>query len=951
MNPFQKLENLGQSVWLDFIRRSLMTSGELEQLISEDCLRGVTSNPAIFEKAITGSNDYSETLQALWEKHTDAMKSYEEIAIRDIQDAADILDPVYQRTKRRDGYVSMEVSPYLARDTEGTVREARRLWQTLDRNNVMIKVPATPEGIPAIEKLISDGINVNVTLIFSRRIHEQVVEAYLVGLETLASKGGSLFQVASVASFFVSRIDSQVDAALKAIQKGAASPSERKLIDSILGRVAIANAKLAYQLYKKKFSGQRWEKLAAVDAQTQRVLWASTGTKNPNYRDTLYIEELIGSDTVNTVPPSTFEAFRDHGKVRPSLEEGVTEALQIMETLEKLEVSLDEVTDQLLGQGLLQFSQAFDKLLAAVDTRCRYAPSMKVSSQTTSLPKKLASAADAVLEDWTANGKVRRLWARDASLWTGADESHWLGWLGITEDQGDHIQELTDLAGEVKKNGFAQVVLLGMGGSSLCPDLLQSSFGKVESFPELLVLDSTDPQQIISIKDKIDPERTLFIVSSKSGSTLEPNIFKRYFFELVKEVTGEEKVGSRFMAVTDPGSSLQQVAEADEFRDIYFGLPSIGGRYSALSNFGMVPAAIMGIDTAKLVDRADEMAVACSSCVPVKENPGVVLGAVLGLCGRSGRDKITLVASPQIHNLGAWLEQLLAESTGKMGKGLIPVAGEKLGPPEVYGGDRLFVYIRFESAPDPVQDQAVSALEKAGHPVIRIALEDLYDLGREFFRWEIATAVAGSIMGLNPFDQPDVEASKVATHSLTTEYEKTGSLPPEEPFFEESGIKLFAHQRDIKILEENAGKNRSFSAFLGVHLAQLKPNDYFALLAYLEMNQAHERQLQEVRRAVRDRYRVATCLGFGPRFLHSTGQAYKGGPNTGVFVQITCDDASDIKVTGHKYTFGTVKAAQARGDFQVLIERKRRALRIHLPSDLETGLGRLKETFERTLRR
>ena len=551
-----------------------------------------------------------------------------------------------------------------------------------------------------------------------------------------------------------------------------------------------------------------------------------------------------------------------------------------------------------------------------------------MDGQTRTLPPDLEKRVRKTLEEWAAAGKVRRLWARDASLWTSADEASWLGWLGIAEDQASRIDRLRRVADDVAREGFTRALLLGMGGSSLCPEVLKETFGRIDGFPEVLVLDSTDPAQIRAFERKVDVAKTLFIVSSKSGSTLEPNIFKQYFFERARQVVGAERAGGRFIAITDPGSRLQQVAEADRFRQVFFGVPSIGGRYSALSDFGMVPAAVMGLDVARLLGRAKEMADACGGNVPAEKNPGAVLGVVLGVLATLGRDKVTLVVSPAIYDLGAWLEQLLAESTGKEGKGLIPVDREPLGPPEVYGADRLFVYLRLASAPDARQDLAVIALERAGQPLVRITVDGPYDLGAELFRWEFATAVAGSVLGVNAFDQPDVEASKVATRRLTEEYERTGTLPPESP---------------TRVSEAN------LTATLRAHLRTLTPGDYFAILAYLEMNAAHEATLQGIRRAVRDRYRVATCLGFGPRFLHSTGQAYKGGPNTGVFLQITCEDAADLAVPGQAYTFGVVKAAQARGDLAVLAERGRRALRVHLDTDAPRGLQMLRAAVDQAI--
>jgi transaldolase/glucose-6-phosphate isomerase len=610
---------------------------------------------------------------------------------------------------------------------------------------------------------------------------------------------------------------------------------------------------------------------------------------------------------------------------------------------------MKEVTDKVLAEGVQLFADAFDKLLKAVDRKGQNLEHAKANRQTYKLPADLDAAVKASLEDWRKNDKVRRLWARDASLWTNTDESNWLGWLSITDDQLAHIQRLKDIAKEVKAAGFTHALLLGMGGSSLCPEVLKMTFGKVPGFPELHVLDSTDPAQIKARERAIDLANTIFIVSSKSGTTLEPNIYKQYFFERVKQLVGEKEAGKRFIAITDPASQLERVAEQEGFRHIFFGVPSIGGRYSALSDFGMVPAAVMGVDVGKLLDDAEEMVHACAATVPVEENPGVVLGNILGVLATRGRDKVTLITSPGIYDLGAWLEQLLAESTGKEGKGLIPVDREAPAAPEAYGSDRVFVYVRLESAPNRKQDATVDALERAGHPVVRIALDDVYDLGGEFFRWEIATAVAGSIIGINAFNQPDVEASKIATRKLTSEYEQKGFLPPETPFCELDGLKLFTDEKNADAIKKVVGANASLTARIKTHLERLKAGDYFAVLAYVEMNSTLEQELQVIRHLVRDRKRVATCLGFGPRFLHSTGQAYKGGPNSGVFLQITCDDAFDLPVPGQKYTFGIVKAAQARGDFQVLAERNRRALRVHLGKDVKADLMKLQFIIKQTL--
>jgi transaldolase/glucose-6-phosphate isomerase len=954
-NPLIQLHAFGQSIWLDYIRRDLLKGGELQRLITEDGLRGMTSNPAIFEKAIAGSTQYQDFLDSLAGRaDLDAKARYELLAIRDIQDAADLLKPVYQSTNKRDGYVSLEVSPYLAHDTNGTLDEARRLWKAVARENVMIKVPGTVEGIPAFRQLTSEGINVNVTLLFAQGVYEEVAAAFIDGVEKFAADGGDVSRVASVASFFISRIDSLVDSLVGEQLKKETDDARKAKLQGILGKVAIANGKLTYEAYQRIFSTPRWKALAAKNAQTQRVLWASTGTKNPNYSDVLYIDELIGPDTVNTVPPATLDAFRDHGKPSQTLTKGVDDARKTMADLAGVGIVMKDVTDKLTIDGVKLFADAFDTLLAAVEKNTKRPSPPQVNAQTASLPADLDGAVKKNLNDWRASGKVRRLWQFDATLWTNDDESKWLGWLGIADDQIANGAKLTALATEVKAGGFSDILLLGMGGSSLCPEVLALTFAQAPGFPRLHILDSTDPAQIRAVEKKVDLAKTLFIVSSKSGSTLEPNIYKQYFFERVQQTLGtdKDKAGSRFIAITDPGSKMQLVAERDRFRHIFYGLPSIGGRYSALSNFGMVPAAAMGLDTGKFLARTKEMVDACKASTPVDQNPGVMLGLILGTAAKAGRDKITLITSPGISDLGAWLEQLIAESTGKLGKGIIPVDRENLGAPAVYGNDRIFAYLRLESAPDATQDAQVAALEKAGHPVVRIAVADIYNLGQEFFRWEIATAVAGSILGINAFNQPDVEASKIVTKKLTSEYETKGSLPPEKPLVD-GAIKLFTDDKNtadlIEVTKSGPASDDALTAFIRAHLKRLGTGDYFALLAYIEMNAEHEALLQSIRMSVRDRKHVATCLGFGPRFLHSTGQAYKGGPNSGVFLQLTCDDAQDLQVPGQKYTFGIVKAAQARGDFQVLADRNRRALRVHLGSDVKAGLKKLADLVNRCL--
>ena len=946
-NPLRTLNEFGQSVWLDFVSRDLLKSGGLAKLIGEDGLRGVTSNPSIFEKAIGHGDDYDALIaEAEASGDLDPGALFEDLAVRDIQEGADTLNSVYEQTQRRDGFISLEVSPYLAMNTHETIEEARRLWHEVNRSNLMVKVPGTKPGLTAIRTLIGEGINVNVTLLFSQQVYAEVAEAYISGLEAFAKKGGDPHKVSSVASFFVSRIDTLVDDELDKRITAAIDPAEKARLEGLKGKVAIANAKLAYQLYGKIYSDERWRRLAQQGAQTQRLLWASTGTKNKAYSDVLYVDELIGLDTVNTIPPATMDAYRDHGHPRPSLQEDVHGAQAVMDALPKAGISIDAVTSKLVEDGVRQFADAADQLYAAVQKKRRTVLGPKLNAMTCKLPDELQKDVQAALEDWRKEGKVRRLWAADASLWTEADEANWLGWLDIVDKQLKGLAHLQDFADDVKRSGFQDVLLLGMGGSSLGPEVFAETFGSTPGCPKLHVLDSTDPAQIRHFESRIDIGRTLFLVSSKSGSTLEPNIFKQYFYERVKQTVGTTEAPKQFAAVTDPGSSLEKKALNEGFRCVFYGLPSIGGRYSVLSDFGMVPAVAIGIDPRAFLENTAEMVRSCAASAPPIENPGVILGAVLGICQRRGRDKVTIIASQGIADFGAWLEQLLAESTGKLGKGIVPVDGEPLGAPAVYGNDRLFVYLRLAADQDGNQERAVAALETAGHPVVQIMVHDRMQLGQEFFRWEMATAVAGSVIGINPFDQPDVEAAKVKTRELTDAFEKTGALPEERAFFEGEGIKLFADPRNEAALKPQA---TSLTGALKAHFGRIGQGDYAALLAYVERSKAHIDIVQRMRRTIRDRTKAATCVGFGPRFQHSTGQAYKGGPNTGVFLQITCDDAEDLPVPGQSYAFGVVKAAQARGDYNVLAERGRRALRAHITGDLDAGLAALSRAVEQAL--
>jgi len=780
MNPVKALENHGQAIWLDFLARGFVAKGDLKKLIDTDGVKGVTSNPSIFEKAIGSSDEYDGAIgQAVRTGDRPIADLFEELAVEDIQNAADVLRPVYDRLNGEDGFVSLEVSPYLAMDTKGTTVEARRLWKVVGRKNLMVKVPATPEGLPAIQHLIGEGISINITLLFSQKVYVQVAEAYLAGLEKYVAKGGDPSHVASVASFFVSRIDSAVDKQLDEKIARANDPTEKERLSALKGKIAIANAKLAYQDYKRLFSGTRWDKLAAKGAKPQRLLWASTGTKNKDYSDVLYVEELIGPNTVNTVPPATLDAFRDHGKPRDSLEENIEDARRVLEELEKSGISLDAITADLVKDGVKLFADAADKLYGAVAYKRATVLGAAIDRQQLSLGTQLGKTVEKSSEDWRASAKIRRLWQKDKSVWTGDDEDKWLGWL--KSPAVADIADYEDFAQRVKGQNFSDAVVLGMGGSSLGPEVLAETFPTKPGFPKLHVLDSTDPAQVRAMEAKVDLARTLFIVSSKSGGTTEPNVMKDYFFDRVSKTIGAAKAGHRFIAVTDPGSSLEKVATKQGFARTFHGDPTIGGRYSVLSPFGLVPAAAAGIDLRTLLKHTLAMVRSCGPDVPPHENPGVQLGLAMGLAGLEGRDKVTILSSKKIADFGAWAEQLIAESTGKEGKGLIPIDGEPLDDVTLYSNDRFFIDIRTEGEDDAAHDDRLAVLEKAGHPVVRIVMKSIDHIGQEFFRFEIATAVAGAVLGINPFNQPDVEDAKIKTRQLTAAFEKTGSLPAEKP--------------------------------------------------------------------------------------------------------------------------------------------------------------------------
>lgn len=915
----REISGLGQSVWYDFISRELLKSGQLKRLIEEDGVTGVTSNPSIFQKSISGEKIYDHDLHRLVDLGLDLNGIYEGLVIADIREAADLLLPVYEKTGGVDGYVSLEVSPELAFDTKGTINEAQRLFELVDRRNLMIKVPATPQGFPAIRDLLGMGVNVNVTLMFSLDQYRNTAHAYVEGARKWVTAGGNPAQIASVASFFVSRVDTLVDNRLEEI----ADPKARSAAREVMGRTGIANAKMAYELFRGIFYGEPFAELRDKGVRVQRVLWASTSTKNPAYPDTYYADNLIGPDTINTFPTATLDAFRDHGTAEARLEHGMDEAKAVFEKLEQLEVNMDAVMAQLLAEGVQAFADSFQKLLQGIEEK-RSRLLRGWGHRSASLGD-LQNRVDETLNWCREENTAAKIWEEQASLWKD-DPNHMkeiarrLGWLRIVASMNGEVEALKAFAEDVRKDGFKHAVLLGMGGSSLAAEVFRTCYGVNSGYLDLRVLDTTVPDTIARLERGLELDRTLFIVSSKSGGTIEVVSLFKYFWEKMKTLAGNN-AGKHFIAITDPGTSLGKLASENGFRKIFLNPPDIGGRFSALSYFGLVPAALIGADLHRILMRASQAVEASGPDVPPLENPGLWLGVIIAKAALEGADKLTLLISPAIESYGLWLEQLIAESTGKEGKGILPIHSEPAGTPDNYNKDRLLVYLRMDDHGD--FDWFVAAMEQAGHPVVTLRLHTPVDLGREIFRWEFATAVAGAILQINPFDQPNVQESKDFTKNILELHRNEGKLPQAE-----------------RLSVEDEG----FATAIERLISTVKEGDYVALNAFIDPTEEVVKLLQSIRVALRNKLKTATTLGFGPRYLHSTGQIHKGGPDKGSFIQVTMDDQTDMGVPGEPYSFRILKEAQALGDYEALKRRGRRIVRVHLKStdDLQKLLDLVK---------
>jgi transaldolase / glucose-6-phosphate isomerase len=914
-SPIQDLNKFGQSIWYDNIQRCLLEKspegkiGSMAAMIENGDIRGVTSNPSIFHNAISNTNDYDSALVPLAWSGWDAEKIFWQLAIEDIQNACDLFSGLYQKSGGADGYVSLEVDPVLAHSNEETLAQVKQLWERVARPNLMVKIPATLECLPAIRDAIAAGININATLIFSIERYRAVMDAYLSGLDIRLANRLPVDHIASVASFFVSRMDTKVDSLLP----------ERS---SLRGKTAIAYTKITYDEFRKVFGGDRFARLQAVGCRLQRPLWASTSTKNAAYPDTLYVDNLIGPGTVNTVPPQTLEAFRDHGIAKNTLMDNLDEARKVIQEVDSLGVSMETVTAELENEGVKSFAAAFAAMITTIDAR----RSILVNSL-----GPLAIPVKQCVSSMIAENVSSRLWSHDATLWTmdkaGQDEvKKRLGWLYLPHSSISALKEIHDFVSETDGDGFKNILLLGMGGSSLAPEVFSLVFSDLlQNRKTFSILDSTDPSQVLATDRANQPNDTLYILSSKSGGTAEINAMFNYFWER----TGHD--GNRFVAITDPATPLEALADARGFRKTFLSDPSVGGRYSALSHFGMVPAALIGIDLEQLLGRASWMMEQCASEVVSERNPGLVLGAILGRAAVGGRDKLTFLADESVAPLGTWLEQLIAESSGKLGKGIIPVEGERITDPEKYGSDRLFVYLRREG----YLDANVKALQEFGHPVLIFSLQTQSDIGAEFYRWEVAIAVASSLLGVNAFDQPDVQDAKERTKHMITAYSQSGNFDEGQPLWEQVGVKAFS---TINLT------GNGLANILKVFLDDAKTGDYIAINAYLPRNPEMVALLTELRLSIREKTGFATTMGFGPRFLHSTGQLHKGGPNEGLFLQITTEPEEDVEIPGLGMSFGTLEQAQALGDYEALAARGRRILRLNLstPKNVQLLVNALK---------
>jgi transaldolase/glucose-6-phosphate isomerase len=935
MNPLKELNRLGQSVWYDNIGRGLLTSGEFERMVEEYGVTGITSNPVIFEKAISAGAEYDEEIRAHAGEGLAEEQILNALMARDVQLGADILKPVYEATGGLDGYVSIEVNPALAHDAYATVAEARRLYALVGRRNVLVKVPATAEGIAAIQELVCQGYSINVTLLFSVGRYEEAATAYIEAIERRMQEGKPIEGIFGVASFFVSRVDTLVDKLLEDMADDSGSAPEKERLKAMEGYVAISNAMAAVEKHAELFGSKRFAMLKANGARAQKLLWASTGTKNPLYSDVKYVEGLVLKDTINTMPLKTLEAFLDHGKAKAAALDDDSKAAAAMDELKSMGIDYNAVASRLEEEGVAAFADGFDKLISSIAVKSKTAIEGGGCGSEFDLGG-FASDVAGVVRRLGEENFAKRLADKDASLWAKSPKEtvlieNALGWLDLDSQMDGAVAEILAFVEEIRATDVKFVVLLGMGGSSLAPLVLKDTFGSTSGYPTLVVLDSTDPEAIAAVELALGrPKENLFIVASKSGSTIEPLSLFEHFYAKVKDKLGSE-AGDCFVAITDPGSSLEALAAERDFRWCFLNPPDIGGRYSALSCFGLLPAALTGVDIKKLLAHAGRIHEAVGPAIDAADNPGLVLGAALGHLSTIGRDKVTFVVSKEISSFGLWIEQLLAESTGKDGKGIVPVTGGTLGSPEEYANDRVFVSISVGPVAEEI-DAALKALAAAGHPVIRLCLEEACELGGEFLRWEVATAAAGFVLGINPFDQPDVESAKKLTRARLDKGKGAGVDEGSAVEIEEGRIKAYFNGSASKRMGGSAAaQEMALDAAMKAFFDTVKAGDYIGLLAYFNpFDGFASEELRCIRRLLFSSKNVATQFGYGPRYLHSTGQLHKGGADNGVFVILTHATADDIAIPGATFSFSELELSQAFGDMEALDAKGRSVVLLNL---------------------
>ena len=915
MGHIEELHKLGQSIWYDNIERSMLDDGSIARMVDSRQIYGITSNPSIFEKAIDSGSAYDFAIQTLASSGMDKEQIYTRLVIEDIQKACDLFRPLYESSAGNDGYVSLEVSPMLAHDAAATISDAHSLWAQVNRKNLMVKVPATLEGLTAVQTLTSEGININATLLFSIERYQEVMLAYLAGLEDRLNQGEEIAHIRSVSSFFISRIDASVDQALGQLEKQNNADYQH-----LRGKVAIANAKLAYQAWKEVLRSERFQKLQKLGAVMQYPLWASTGTKDPAYPDTSYIDSLEAEGTVNTVPPATLKAFLDHGSVGLQIESELDEAKAALANVQLLGIDLAQITDLLENDGVLKFKQAYQSLLETIEAK-RQLTFKSLGHLAEPIQQAVCKAAEDVM--------VSRLFEHDPTLWT-EDRAQFdeirnrLGWLDLPSQQVQLIAELVGFRNLCLQAGFTDVFVLGMGGSSLAPEVFSLTFAKEVTAGQglrLQIIDTTNPDEIAWRESSVDLRKTAFVVASKSGTTSETNAAFHYFWQRLVNL-GAEHPGDHFIAITDPGTELENLAHERKFMRIFESPPNVGGRYSAFTTFGLVPAALMGIDLYKLLARATEAELACCRDVPYSQNPGLVLGLSLAEASKAGQNKLIFTSDETCKPFGPWLEQLIAESSGKKGKGMLPVESEPLLSTEQYTKDRIFVDMRIDNE----GKDRLSALSAVGHPVIRLHLADVYDLAKQFYLWEYATAILCAAIGVNAFDQPNVQESKTNTKAVIKAYEETGTLNEGNRVWQNDQGSIYGQ------VSTDFSQATDLVQAVQAFFSSLREGGFIAINAYLERTPEMESRLAVLREKLVQTYHCPVTLGFGPRFQHSTGQLHKGGFPSGYFLVLTKDPEQDLPIPEEGMSFGILQRAQALGDVESLERNHRSVIRVHLKS-------------------